>query len=59
MFFFLHRDPDFENDYARSSFKTEKQMCKNVFLDDDREGTVLTKYVTNIRVIAGNVMAYI
>lgn len=34
-------------------------MCKNVFLDDDREGTVLTKYVTNIRVIAGNVMAYI
>lgn len=34
-------------------------MCKNVFLDDDREGTVLTKYVTNIRVIAGNVTAYI
>lgn len=34
-------------------------MCKNVFLNDDREGTVLTKYVTNIRVIAGNVMAYI
>lgn len=32
---------------------------KNKCLDDDREGTVLTKYVTNIRVIAGNVMAYI
>lgn len=31
-------------------------MCKNVFLDDDREGTV---YVTNSRVIAGNVTAYI
>lgn len=39
--------------------KLKKQMCKNVFLDDDREGTVLTKYVTNIRVIAGNVIAYI
>lgn len=34
-------------------------MCKNVFLDDDREGTVLRKYVTNIRVIAGDVMAYV
>lgn len=34
-------------------------MCKNVFLDDDREGIVLIKYVINICVIVGNVMVYI
>lgn len=31
-------------------------MCKNVFLDDDREGIV---YVINSCVIVGNVMVYI